>query len=314
MRFSTPSIQGLGDRFAQLLVLATVGYLNRATIVTTWADSALNEILCRRAGVKIEKGESCFNRTGEYPADPTTCVHFPNSLRLIDTYTLMKTEKYASYPQASPAGPGYQEGWDHIPETSFISLTRGGHFPKNTTFESFMSAMRLVSGQFKFLFPELLKLDSYDQKNDQKFEQQPGIMYSDSSLAVHHKHTVIHLRRGDRGANATVPNDLAKILEESNKRDPDAKYVVISDSEKAKLMVCNIVKCFKLPHCAPTVCPFRDFFLMVHAKQIIQSVIQTCDYPQCGWSAYSFVASTVGNVPLMTCAKRIRIALAEKYL
>ena len=239
---------GLGDRFGQALQLATIAKLRHLRIVIKWNTGG---------------------RGREYPANIHEYVRFPPSLRFVD----------AIPPELTPirnAGPGYREGFDHIPETSHRMLL--GASIIDSSMQKYMDAFRSASGHFRFRKLRLLPPQPY---------------------------VAVHLRRGDRGGGADVPLDLRRYLTRG-------KYVVVSDSPDARRSLCALVECVEMPSVLRHEVALRDFFTLARARYIIQSVKQRGELG--GWSSFSYMASAIGQVPLVACVPpHTRLELARTY-
>jgi hypothetical protein len=255
-RFPTPTGTGLGDRFGQYLQLATIGIILNATIYTQWNDR-----------------KNFW--TNSYPLNILNYVRFPASLRIVK-----------SLPQTLPilrnAGPGYQEGFDHIPETSYRMLSDNGIIPKIGRL-NYMRAFLTTASQFEFLRPSLLP-------------QRPYV--------------AVHLRRGDRGGPADPPVDLLRYL---HNLGVNQSVYVLSDSRIAKRRLCNVLKlCKTLPPSNTRETALQEFFALVNAELVVQSVVQSGQLG--GWSSYSYVSSLIGSKHLVTCVPAgTRLVLAERY-
>ena len=124
--FPSPANGGLGDRFGQYVQLATLAILKCLTIVTKW-----NKI---------------GGRSSEYTIDIHDYVRFPTHLlQFVDTVSS------ADLPVLNNAGVGYQEGFDHIPETSHRML-----LPEISRHE-YMKAFHIAASSFHFKRSNLLK-------------------------------------------------------------------------------------------------------------------------------------------------------------
>ena len=255
-QFPTATATGLGDRFGQYLQLATIGVVLNATIHTRWA--VIPNV-----------------RTNSYPLDILDYVRFPRSLRIVRSLP-------ANLPIVRNAGVGYQEGFDHIPETSYKMLSDNGIIPKIGQ-SAYMSAFLLAAGGFEFLRPSLLPPRPY---------------------------VAVHLRRGDRGGTSHPPPDLTKYVR--NVSETRAVYV-LSDSRVARDRLCAIVaSCKKLPVSDKREAALQEFFVLVHAEVVVQSVTQAGKMG--GWSSYSYVSSLIGAKRLVACVPaNTRLSLAEAY-
>lgn len=247
--FPNPANGGLGDRFGQYVQLATIAELRCLTIVTIWNTDG--------------------GRGNEYPNNIHDYVRFPPTLQFVLTVP-------RSLPSLRNAGPGYEEGFDHIPETSYRMLLAASVI--NATLEEYMTAFKVAAASIWSRRRYIL----------------PGPPYR-----------AVHLRRGDRGDTTSVPGDLARHLKGS-------RYVVVSDTKAAVHEICKNIICIKKPRVNASEVALRDFFLLAGAEQIIQSIRQTGRLG--GWTSFSYMASAMGNVPLIACVPpHTRITLAQRY-
>lgn len=242
MQFPSPADHGLGDRFGQYLQLSTIAELKKIELYTRWQTTA-----------------NVWSAT--YPDDILKYVKFPKRLHIVNDI-----DKRLSVLQN--VGPGYQEGFDHIPETSYAMLMSTKIIPKVSQIE-YMRAFHHVASQFVFLRQDMLPTQPY---------------------------AAIHLRRGDRGGSMIFSKHMRNIIPK------DSRFVVLSDSLEAKRQACKWVNCLVLPKVDKREHALQEFFTLRHAKYIVQSVQQTGRLG--GWSSFSFVPSVMGNVTLFPFVPR----------
>lgn len=235
MQFPSPADHGLGDRFGQYLQIATIAALRDTHVFTRWQT---------KRNV----------RSVTYPTDIQDYVQFPKRLHIVKAID-------RTLPVLRNTGPGYQEGFDHIPETSYTMLK--GILP-NVSLDEYMRAFHDVASQFVFKRCDMLPSQPYE---------------------------AIHLRRGDRGGTSTFPVSLRNTIRKGS------SFVVLSDSDAAKEKACQWVRCIPLPNVAEHERALQEFFTLRHARRIIQSVQQGGALG--GWSSFSFVPSVMGNIPLV---------------
>ena len=219
----------------------------------------------------------------QLPSDINKYVRFPPELRVVSTRRLARLRQ--RYPAFRNTGYGYSEGYDQLPETSYRMLHTSGVIHSRVSRNSYLKAHAEACAQTRLIVERLrLPMEYY----------------------------ALHLRRGDRTSGNA--HDMLRAMHYIHAHGLafSHAWVVVSDTHSVIATACKRIKCVKhLPVVTTREIVLRDFFMLASSMRIVQSVQQT--HENGGWSSYSYMASSIGDVDLVACVPpRTRVARIKR--
>ena len=223
----------------------------------------------------VTRWDTTTHRSAEYPRDVADFVTLPDRLLFV-----VDPARYDALGSVVNTGAWFRPGFDFVPETSFWMLSKARLLPANTTWNVYKRAHRSTLAQ-------VLPTEDF-----------VGIALSGTNDTS--DYVGVHLRRGDRGGPVhEIPDDLRRYLDST----PRSRWHrIVSDSETARKRACALVACLPdLPRVPHRLRALRDFFVLARATEV---VVSQPTFP--GWSSFSFMAASVGEVPLVACVHPAR--------